>query len=187
MPDVRQASKRFAHCRLARQMHGAFTKERSARRITVEDIGNVQGSSDAAGRRTARTPKFLIAEDDPEMRALIVYALGRDGAEIVETDRGVHLLRWVERAACAPDRDLFDAIISDVQMPDCTALDVLSKVPSVPRNTPVVLVTAFGDEETRRAAYALGAEMVLDKPVHPDDLRALARSLARRRTDRPTR
>jgi CheY-like chemotaxis protein len=145
---------------------------------------NDQGPAAQAGPETRSEPtkpKFLVADDDPQVRALIAYVLRRDGADVVETGRGVELLEWAELAAWTSKRDVFDGIFSDIQMPDVTALDVLRKVPSIPRITPVVLVTAFGDEETRRTAYALGAEMVLSKPVNPDDLRALARSLAGRR------
>lgn len=118
------------------------------------------------------------------MRALLASILRQDGAEIVEAGRGIDLLEWAELMVWASERERFDAIISDVQMPDLSALDVLSKVPRMPRITPVVLVTAFGDEATRQKAYALGVEMVLSKPVRPDDLRALARSLAGRRSGR---
>jgi len=146
-----------------------------------------QGPVAPAGPKTAsesRKPRFLVVDDDPEMRALIAYTLRRDGAEIVEATRGIDLLEWVELTVSNSKRDVFDGIFSDIQMPDFSALHVLSRVPSAPRLTPVVLVTAFGDELTREKAYALGAEMVLDKPLHPDDLRALARSLAGRRRAR---
>ena len=133
------------------------------------------GEAGPEKRQASRRRRFLVAEDDPEMRALIVYVLRQDGADVLEAKGGSELLEWAELTARTSRRDLFDAIISDIQMPDLTALDVLSKVPRMAVHTPVILVTAFGDKETRLKAYDLGAAMVLRKPLDLDDLRALVR------------
>jgi DNA-binding response OmpR family regulator len=113
------------------------------------------------------------------MRDLIVAALRQDGAEIVEATGGVDLLEWAELVACSPDRHVFDAIISDIQMPDLTALDVLRKVPGVTRSSPVILITAFGDKMVSDDAYNLGARVLLRKPLQIGDLRAVVRSVVR--------
>jgi len=134
------------------------------------------GSSKSAVRRR----RFLVAEDDAELRALMALVLRQDGAEVVEVTGGVDLLEWAELTAWSRKDEAFDAIISDIQMPDLTALEVLSQRPAIPRQTPVILVTAYDDKETRQRAYELGAQMVLTKPVQLNDLRAVARSVAYR-------
>ena len=144
-------------------------------------------ASDSAAQATQmglppRNPRFLVVDDDPEMRALIAHVLRQDGADIVEAGRGLDLLEWAELTVWASERDRFDAIISDIMMPHVTALNVLRKVPGIPRHTPVILVTAFGDEETWLKAYELGANMVLNKPLDLGDFRALVRSVVRRFT-----
>jgi len=131
------------------------------------------------GRETGRR-RILVAEDDPQMRALFAAVLRQDGADVVEAEGGAELLEWAERAVGPSKRAAFDAIISDIQMPNLTALDVIRRIPAVVRNTPVILVSAFGDAATRRTAYDLGVELVLSKPLDPHDLRAVARGVTRR-------
>jgi CheY-like chemotaxis protein len=127
-------------------------------------------------RREVR--RYLVAEDDAPLRRLIVAKLRQDGAEVVEAIGGADLLEWAERAARSPDRD-FDAIVTDIQMPELTALDVLRKVPAVSRRVPVILVTAFAEKGVREEAYDLGAAAVLPKPLHLDDVYAIVRAVSR--------
>ena len=77
------------------------------------------------------------------------------------------------------DHATFDAIVSDIQMPDLTALDVMRRVTAVSRRAPVILITAFGDTSVREEAYALGAMAVLQKPVVLEDLHAIVRAVSR--------
>jgi len=114
------------------------------------------------------------------MRALFASILRQDGADVVEAEGGAELLEWVERAAGESRSVAFDAIISDIQMPNLTALEVLKRVPALVRNTPVILVSAFGDDATRKTAYELGVELVLSKPLDPHDLCAVARGVTLR-------
>jgi two-component system OmpR family response regulator len=129
--------------------------------------------------RTRQGRRYLVAEDDPALRRLLVTQLRQDGAEVVEATGGADLLDWAERAVRSPDREVFDAIVSDIQMPDLTALDVLRKVPAVARSTPVILITAFGEQLVRDEAYDLGAAAVLRKPLHLADVHAIVRGVSR--------
>jgi DNA-binding response OmpR family regulator len=113
------------------------------------------------------------------MRGMFANVLKQDGTEVTEAADGTDLLHWAECAGSHPRRELFDAIVADIQLPDMTALDVLRRVPSLPRSAPLILVTAFGDEGTFKEAYDLGAEMILRKPVPLKDLCAVVRSVAR--------
>ena len=145
----------------------------------------LEGSTDArttAGcppRPTREARRYLVAEDDASLRRLLVAKLRHDGAEVVEASGGAELLDWAERAAQSPDRDVLDAIVSDIQMPDLTALDVLRKVPAVSRRVPVILITAFNERMVRDEAYDLGAAAVLQKPLHLDDVHAIVRAVSR--------
>jgi DNA-binding NtrC family response regulator len=62
-------------------------------------------------------------------------------------------------------------IISDVRMPGVSGLDVLATLRREDWSTPVILMTAFGDLETRAEARRLGAKALFDKPFDVDDLR----------------
>jgi len=111
----------------------------------------------------------LVAEDDAEMRRVIVDTLVRDGAEISEAASGVALFDWLRRMA--HDGELPDLLISDVRMPGLSGLQVLRMVRDRGWSVPVILITAFGDEDTHNEASDLGATAVFDKPFDVDDLR----------------
>jgi CheY-like chemotaxis protein len=133
-------------------------------------------SSAVASRRARR---LLLAEDDADLRRLIARSLQKDGAEVVEIADGTDLRTWAELIARGSHGEFFDAIISDIQMPHTTALDVLGDVPQLLRRAPVILVTAFGTEDVCDKAYDLGAAAIVRKPVDPGDLCALVRSVVR--------
>ena len=150
-------------------MDSAASTDKRATRDTDPTLGAVP----------SKRRRVLVVEDDAEMRSLLAGVLKQDGAEVVEGDDGEQLLHWAERAGSQPRRQLFDAIVSDIQMPDMTALDVLRRVPTMSRSAPLILITAFGDKRTSEEAYQLGAELVLRKPVNLNDFRAIVRSVAR--------
>jgi two-component system response regulator (stage 0 sporulation protein F) len=115
--------------------------------------------------------RILVADDDPDMRALVASALRRGGYAVVEAGNGMEAIDHIAPTAWAR-RDGFTAIVSDVCMPDLTGLDLLAALRCTSFETPVILMTAFGDEEVRAEARSLGATAVLDKPFNLDELHA---------------
>ena len=63
-----------------------------------------------------------------------------------------------------PDPSLI-LILSDIKMPGMTGLEMLPKVKAERPNVPVIMITAYGDEATRKSAAELGAAGLLQKPV----------------------
>ena len=125
----------------------------------------------AAPEVDARKRRVLVAEDDPDMRRLIATLLRMAGHKVAEAHDGMEILDRIESTIWKERPDLFDVIVSDVNMPGLSGLDVLAALRCAYWTTPVVLITAFGDEETRAEAKALGAAAFLDKPVDPEELR----------------
>ncbi len=123
---------------------------------------------------------MLVAEDDPEMRKLVVQALRRDGHEILEASDGEQML---QRLAELFDQDstmrAVDVIVTDVRMPMCSGLEVVERLAEARWKIPCVLMTAFGDDEVRGRAQSLGATL-LDKPLSLDELREAVARIARR-------
>ncbi len=123
------------------------------------------------------TYRILIAEDDSEMRHVVADALREDGYEVVELSDGGSLL--VDIAAHMKEGakgDAVDLIVTDIRMPVCTGLQILERLRRAQWQTPVILMTAFGDEATRRRAADLMA-FLFDKPFELDDLRATVAGL----------
>ena len=119
---------------------------------------------------------ILLVEDDPELREVLACALRRDGYRVVEAGNGDDALEWLGDGLVGgkPDR-LPAAIVSDIWLPYCSGIEILESTRLAPRRLPVVLITGFGDADTHRHAYELGAVCVLDKPFTMDALRAAVR------------
>ena len=114
-------------------------------------------------------PRVLLAEDDIDMRRLVVEALEAWGCVVDAVADGGRLL--VEISHRIPDQlaDV-DLIVSDIRMPVASGLQIVEALRTAHCWTPVILMTAFGDEGTRAHAERLGA-LLFDKPFDLDDLR----------------
>ena len=122
----------------------------------------------------------LVAEDDPEMRRLVVDALVKDGHTVLSAEDGggmVMLIAQIFHADHSLDR--IDVIVSDMRMPVSNGLEQLERIAEAGWNIPSILMTAFGDDDTRRRAAHIGATL-LEKPLALADLRLAVRSLTAR-------
>ena len=122
----------------------------------------------------------LLAEDDGELRSLLAQALWRDGHRVIEASDGSELLEqiasdFVDEGGLAG----IDVVVSDIRMPGWTGMNVLFGLRNAGCEVPVILITAFGEQQTHDTARKLGAACVLDKPFDIDVLRqTVARVLA---------
>lgn len=122
----------------------------------------------------------LIAEDDREMCRLLADSLREDGYEVMEASDGQHLRDYIDylRGTIVNGRFFdVDIIVSDIRMPGASGLEVLRELRRYDRETPVILITAFGDDQTHAEAYRLGASAIIDKPFDIDGFRAFIRQL----------
>jgi two-component system chemotaxis response regulator CheY len=117
--------------------------------------------------------KVLIVEDSPTMRQLISFALKRlRGIRVVEANDGVDGLKKLSTEA-------FDLIFTDINMPVMDGLKLVSLVRSDPnhREIPIVIITTEGAQEDRERALALGANDYITKPIQPNRILDVTRSL----------
>ncbi len=145
--------------------------------MTRPEPRDLRGSTMYELASSSRASLVLLAEDDDAFRALLASALRRDGFDVVEARTGRELLRQVasrHQAGVAP----FDLIISDIRMPQMTGLDALAGLRAADWRTPVILITAFGDDDARAQAARLGARALFSKPFDLCDLRTVAQMLA---------
>ena len=127
---------------------------------------------------------ILLADDDPEVRRVIADAFRKTGSRITEVGSGPDLFARIHERAHS--KSSFDLIISDVRMPGLTGVEVLEALRDAsdlsddytPRlgDTPIILITAFGDREIREKARSLGATL-FSKPFDIDELRTYALTL----------
>lgn len=123
----------------------------------------------------ARRIHILVAEDDAEMRTLVVDTLERDGYVVdAVRDGGEVMTRITDSYRATPSYPRVDLIVTDVRMPVSSGLDLVDAMRNAKWTIPIVIMTAFGDASTRARAEALGATL-LDKPFKMGELRAVVR------------
>lgn len=115
--------------------------------------------------------RILVAEDDHEMRRLLVTQLRLEGLDVYEASDGRALWRHMQRASDGQAIEP-DVIVTDVRMPGMSGIEALRRIRTVAPDIPVVVVTGFGSDHTHTEARSLGAA-VLDKPFDVDDLLGL--------------
>jgi DNA-binding response OmpR family regulator len=123
----------------------------------------------------AHRPRILVAEDDAAMRQLLAVALRSEGYHVVAVHDSRELLEKLGSATLSHHG--YDAIVSDIRMPGPSGLEVLRGLRAARDRTPVVLITAFGSEETHARAAEIGASAILDKPFALEDLLGLVAQL----------
>ena len=126
-----------------------------------------------------RRIRLLLAEDDGPFRDMLVWAFEDAGCEVVAVGNGNDLRELLvsslpSRATVQP----FDIVVTDVRMPGWTGLHAIESLSGAPELPPIVVMTAFGDDETKERAKTAGAIAVLDKPIDPAVLCALVHQVA---------
>lgn len=123
-------------------------------------------------------PRILVAEDNESMLSLIARHLRVDGYDVIEVRNGLELMQWVDllTARDGPEPRI-DLIVTDLRMPICSGQECLDRLKSVGDGTPVIMITAFGDEQVHERAYASGARAVFDKPLNFLHLRNAIRAI----------
>jgi CheY-like chemotaxis protein len=111
----------------------------------------------------------LIAEDDHEMRSLLCDELNDLGVFIREAADGDEALRSVLDARPS-------LILTDLRMP-AGGLDYIARLRTFAPGVPMVLITSFGDPQTKADALAIGVEAYFDKPVRLSELKGAVRRL----------
>ncbi len=157
--------------------------ERDPRYRTAEferTIERCEGATDASGRESgsARSwlPELVIAEDNADLRRLLVHLLGaefsvraaRNGREALELIR--------ERPPTL--------VVTDVMMPEMSGTELCEAIKEDPglAGIPVMLVTSKAEREMKIRGLEMGADDYVTKPFHPRELLARARALSRLRS-----
>lgn len=107
--------------------------------------------------------KILIAEDEDITRKRLIYALTKEGYEVVGTSNGREALEQLEK-------DYFDILITDVKMPEMNGIELLEKTRERYQNIEVLIITGFGSIDAAVEAMKKGAYEYITKPFHLDEL-----------------
>lgn len=108
---------------------------------------------------------ILVVDDEPDVESMFRQHFRRD----LRSGRFVMEFALSAPAALARIEAIADPslilILSDINMPGMTGLEMLPKVKELRPDVPVIMITAYGDAETRRKAIEGGAEGLLTKPI----------------------
>jgi CheY-like chemotaxis protein len=107
----------------------------------------------------------LVVDDEPDIEALFRQQFRR------ELRTGRFTMEFAQSAATALQR-ISDAgatslilILSDINMPGISGLELLPRARAARPDVPIIVITAYGDAETKRKALEGGAEALLTKPI----------------------
>jgi CheY-like chemotaxis protein len=107
----------------------------------------------------------LVVDDEPDVEVLFRQQFRR------ELRSGRFTMEFAQSAAMALER-ITDAetatlilILSDINMPGMSGLELLPKARAARPDVPIIMITAYGDAETKRKALEGGAEALLTKPI----------------------
>ncbi len=145
-------------------------------------------SSEASSRSlgNGNVPRIVLAEDDAELRSLMAEVLRSAGYDVIEVCDGVSLRgRLTYSQMNHSEQSDIDLIVSDIRMPGLNGLDALADVGGPAALPPIILITAFGDQQTFLRASRLGAAAFFDKPVDLDKFCAFVADLLK--TNAPAR
>ena len=107
----------------------------------------------------------LVVDDEPDVEALFRQQFRRDlRAQRFVMDFASSAPDALARIASTIEQSLI-LILSDINMPGMTGLEMLPKVREMRPDVPVIMITAYGDPETKRKAIEGGAEGLLTKPI----------------------
>ena len=110
--------------------------------------------------------RILIVDDELSMREYLSILLEREGYEVGVAGNAEEALRQI-------DGSLFDLVISDVQMPGLSGIELLSRIKQVTPETAVLMVTAFSTAEQAVEAMKLGAYDYVSKPFKNEEIKVL--------------
>jgi CheY-like chemotaxis protein len=107
----------------------------------------------------------LVVDDEPDVEALFRQQFRRDlRAQRFVMDFASSAPDALARVGSTIEHSLI-LILSDINMPGMTGLEMLPKVKEMRPEVPVIMITAYGDADTRRKALENGATDLLTKPI----------------------
>lgn len=117
--------------------------------------------------------RVLIVDDEPHILTLVSYHLSKEGFEVTTVEDG--------RTALALGQETpFDFIVLDIMLPQLDGVEVCKRLRKAGVETPILMLSAKGDEFDKVLALELGADDYLTKPFSPRELLARIKAILRR-------
>lgn len=120
---------------------------------------------------------ILIVEDDKHIAKLVKYNLEKDGFKCTSSSNGEEALKIL-------DKERVDLVVLDLMLPGIDGLEVCkrAKQEKKTKNTPIIILTAKGEEVDRIVGFELGADDYMVKPFSPRELVLRVKAIIKRST-----
>ena len=139
----------------------------------IGSVTNYDGLMTQASN-TSRADKILIVDDDARIRDLLRRYLTQEGFEVILAEDSKALNRIMMR-------DAVDLIVLDLMMPGEDGLSICRRLRASNDRTPIIMLTAKGEDVDRIVGLEVGADDYLAKPFNPRELLARIHAVLRRR------
>ncbi len=118
--------------------------------------------------------RILAVDDSASMRQMVVFTLKKAGYEVVDAKDGVEALEIARGQS-------FDAVISDVNMPNMDGITLIRNLRTLPayKFTPMLMLTTESGSDKKQEGRAAGATGWIVKPFNPEQLLAVIQKVIR--------
>lgn len=119
--------------------------------------------------------KILIVDDEPDIVELVAYNLKKDGFRVTTASDGEEALHKIRK-------DKFDLVVLDLMLPGIQGVEICRIIRNDPKTagTPIIMLTAKGEEVDRIIGLESGADDYMTKPFSPRELIARIKAVLRR-------
>ncbi len=119
--------------------------------------------------------RILVVDDEESIREFFEIMLKREGYEVVSASNGREGFEAFKKGGV-------DLIISDIQMPEMSGMELLGKVKEVDSEIPMIMITAFGSTEIAVEALKVGAYDYIQKPFKLDEVKIVIKQALEKRS-----
>lgn len=127
-------------------------------------VGAIMSQVMVRGKEGGQSCTILVVDDDEAMRKLLVEALQEHGCRVIESESGKDALNILK--AIMPN-----VIVTDLKMPD-GGFPYLRQLQEGSSHCPIVVMTAYGDSQSKAKALECGVKGYFEKPLRIYDLKA---------------
>src|ERR1700693_2060310 len=125
---------------------------------------------------TKNPSKIRVVDDDPRLRDLLRRYLGEQGFNVYVAESSTAMNKlWV--------RERFDLLVLDLMLPGEDGLSICRRLRGSNDRTPIIMLTAKGEDVDRIVGLEMGADDYLPKPFNPRELVARMNAVLRRQTE----
>jgi len=111
--------------------------------------------------------RILIADDEIELINSMAFTLKRKGFEISKATNGLSAFEQISETC--KNNNPFDLIITDIQMPGLSGIELIKKIREAKITTPILVITGFESSKLKKNILQIGCSNYLEKPFNLND------------------